>query len=145
MNLPETWRHAAKIKTFILSFSYNSFQNVVRVLPTFFNWLRRCDPSLSNSLTHSLTRNIRQVPHSDFFFHTRFSTRKTKRTHFFLRNQNGFQGAKTTPEKCGAKYPFNCFTYNNRILHNQTYLSNVLTVRDEKCDFVNLIKKIFEG
>ena len=49
MNLRETWRRAAQIKTFILGFSYNSFQNVVRVLPTFFDWLRRLDPSLFNS------------------------------------------------------------------------------------------------
>ena len=50
MNLPETWRRGAKIKTFILGFSCNSFQNVVRVLPTFSNWLCRLHPSLSNSV-----------------------------------------------------------------------------------------------
>ena len=38
------------IKTYILGFSYNSFQNVIRVLPTFSDWLRRLDPSLSNSV-----------------------------------------------------------------------------------------------
>ena len=32
----------------IFGFSYNSFQNVVRMLPTFSDWLRRLDPSLSN-------------------------------------------------------------------------------------------------
>ena len=48
MNLLETLRRAAKIKTFILGFSYNSFQNVVRVLPTFSDWPRRLGPSLSN-------------------------------------------------------------------------------------------------
>ena len=50
MNLPEIQRRAAKIKTFILGFSYNSFQNVVRVLPTFSDWLRGLDLSLSNSV-----------------------------------------------------------------------------------------------
>ena len=40
--------------------------------------------------------------------------------YFFLCAQNGFEGVKTTPEKCGTKYPFNCFTYNYRIFHNQT-------------------------
>ena len=45
MNLLETWRRAAKIETFILGFPYNSFQNVVRVLPSFSDWLRRLDPS----------------------------------------------------------------------------------------------------
>ena len=52
---------AAKIKTFILGFSYNSFQNVVRVLPTFTDWLRRLDPSLSNSVVaykRDLFRNM---------------------------------------------------------------------------------------
>ena len=41
---------SSKNKTFFLFFPYNSFQNVVRVLPTFSNWLRRLDPSLHNSL-----------------------------------------------------------------------------------------------
>ena len=50
MNLPETLRRTAKIKTFILGFSYNSFQNVVRVLPIFSDWLRRFDPSVPNSV-----------------------------------------------------------------------------------------------
>ena len=50
MNLPETWRRPAKIETFILDFSYNSFQNIVRVLPSFSDWLRRLDPCLSNSV-----------------------------------------------------------------------------------------------
>ena len=49
MYFPESWRHAAKIKTFILGFSYNLFQNVVRVFPSFLDWVRRLDPSLSNS------------------------------------------------------------------------------------------------
>ena len=31
-------------------FSHNSFQNVVRVLPMFYDWLRRLDPSLFNSV-----------------------------------------------------------------------------------------------
>ena len=53
MNLPETCRRAAKIKTFILGFlnnSFNSFQNVVRVPLIFPDWLCRLDPSLSNSV-----------------------------------------------------------------------------------------------
>ena len=50
MNFPETWRRAAKMKTFILGFSYNSFQNVVQLLSTFFGWLRRFDPSLTYSV-----------------------------------------------------------------------------------------------
>ena len=50
INLTVTWKRAAKIKTFILGFSYNSFENVVQVLPTFFDWLRRLDLSLSNSV-----------------------------------------------------------------------------------------------
>ena len=50
MKLLETWRRAAKIETFILCFSYNLFQNVVRVLPSFSDYLRRLDPSLSNSV-----------------------------------------------------------------------------------------------
>ena len=50
MNLPETWRRAAKIKTFILGFSYKSFQNVVLVLPTLYEQLCRLDPSLHNSV-----------------------------------------------------------------------------------------------
>ena len=41
MKLLETCRRAAKIETFILGFSYSSFQNVVRVLPSFSGWLRR--------------------------------------------------------------------------------------------------------
>ena len=59
MNLLETWRRAAKIETLILGFSYNSFQNVVRVLPTFSDWLRRLDPSLSNSVV-TYKRNFSQ-------------------------------------------------------------------------------------
>ena len=35
---------------FIFGFSYNSFLNVVQVLPSFSDWLRRLDPSLSNSV-----------------------------------------------------------------------------------------------
>ena len=50
MNLLETWQRAAKIETLILRFSYNSFQNVFRVLPPLFDWLRRLDLSLSNSV-----------------------------------------------------------------------------------------------
>ena len=50
MNLLETWQRAAKVKTFILGFPYNPFQNVVRVLPSFPDWLRRLHPSLSNSV-----------------------------------------------------------------------------------------------
>ena len=46
MNLLETWRRVAKTKTFFHGFSYNSFQNVVRVLPSFSDWLRRLNPSL---------------------------------------------------------------------------------------------------
>ena len=57
MNLLESWRRAAKIETFILDFSYNSFQNVVRVLPSISDWLSRLDPSLFNSVSvyHSVT------------------------------------------------------------------------------------------
>ena len=40
----------AKIEAFILGFSYNSFQNVVRVLSTVTDCLRGLDPSLSNSV-----------------------------------------------------------------------------------------------
>ena len=36
INLPETLRRAAKIKTFILGSSYNSFQNVIRVFKIFY-------------------------------------------------------------------------------------------------------------
>ena len=50
VNLLEIWRRAAKIETFILGFSYNSLQNIVRVLRSFSDWLRRLDPRLSNSL-----------------------------------------------------------------------------------------------
>ena len=50
MNLLKTWRRAAKIEKFILGFLYNSFQNVVRVLRSFSDWLRRLDPSLLNSV-----------------------------------------------------------------------------------------------
>ena len=50
MNLPETWRRAAKIKTFTLGFSYNSLQNDVQVHSTFSDWFHRLDPSLSNSV-----------------------------------------------------------------------------------------------
>ena len=32
MNFSETWRRAAKIKTCIFDFSYNSFKNIVQVL-----------------------------------------------------------------------------------------------------------------
>ena len=39
--------------------------------------------------------------------------------YLFLPAQNGFQGVKITLEKCGTKYPFNCFIYNNRIFYNQ--------------------------
>ena len=48
MKLLGTWWRAAKIETFILGFSYNLFQNVIRVLPSFADWLRRLDLSLSN-------------------------------------------------------------------------------------------------
>ena len=67
---------------------------------------------------------------------------KLSDAYFFLRAQNGFEGVKTTPEKCGTKYPFNCSTYNNRIFHNQTNLNNILTIKDEKFYFVNLIKNM---
>ena len=70
---------------------------------------------------------------------------KLSDTYFFLRAQNGFEGVNTTSEKCGTKYPFNCFTYNNRIFHNQTNSNHVLTIKDEKCDFGNLITNIFGG
>ena len=50
MKLLKTWRRAAKIETFILGFSYNSFQNVVLVPPSFSDWLHRFNPSLSNSV-----------------------------------------------------------------------------------------------
>ena len=50
MDLLEIWRRIAKIETLMLGFSYNSFQNVVQVLPSFFDWLRRLDSSLSNSV-----------------------------------------------------------------------------------------------
>ena len=62
---------------------------------------------------------------------------------YFLRAQNGFKEEKITAEKCGTKYPFNCFTYNNRIFHNQTNSKNILTMRDEICDFFQLDKKDF--
>ena len=39
-----------KIETFILGFLNNSFQIVIRVLPSFSDWLRRLEPSSSNSL-----------------------------------------------------------------------------------------------
>ena len=48
MNLLETWRHVGKIETFILGFSYDSYQNVVRVPPSFFDWLYKLGTSLSN-------------------------------------------------------------------------------------------------
>ena len=50
MKLLETWRRAAKIETFILVFSYNSFQNVVQVFPLFSDWLRRLDTHFFNSV-----------------------------------------------------------------------------------------------
>ena len=46
--LLETSRRAAENETFILGFSYNSFQNVIQVLPSFSDWLRRLDLSLFN-------------------------------------------------------------------------------------------------
>ena len=49
MNLLETWQRAAKIKMFILSFLYNSFQNAAQMLPMFSDWLRRLHPNLPNS------------------------------------------------------------------------------------------------
>ena len=67
MNLLETWWSAAKIETFVLGFSYNSFQNVVQVLPSFFDWLRRLDrlrrrdPSLSNSVVAYKRDSYRNV------------------------------------------------------------------------------------
>ena len=45
MNLLETWWHSVKIETFILGFSYNSFQNAVRVLPSISDWLRKLNLS----------------------------------------------------------------------------------------------------
>ena len=51
INLLETWRRSAKIKTSILGFSYNSYQNVVvRAFPMFSDWLHRLGPSLPNSV-----------------------------------------------------------------------------------------------
>ena len=50
MKLLETWRRAFKSETLILGFSYNLFPNVVRVLPSFSDWLRRLDPSVSKSV-----------------------------------------------------------------------------------------------
>ena len=92
----------------------------------------------------TLTRNPRWVSPSDCVLsHICCSTRKTKRHVCFLTCPKWFLGGKFTPEKCGTKYPFNWFTYNNRIFHNQTNSKNILTMRDEICDFVNLIKKIF--
>ena len=70
---------------------------------------------------------------------------KLSDTYFLLRAQNGFEGVKITPEKCDNKYPLNCIAHNNRIFHNQTNSNNVLTIKDEKCDFVNLIKKKWGG
>ena len=51
MNLLETWRRVAQVETFIHGFRYNSVRNVVRVLPSFSDWLRRLDLSISNSVT----------------------------------------------------------------------------------------------
>ena len=48
MNLSETCRRTANIKTSILGFLYNSFQNFVRVLPSFSDWLLKLDPNLPN-------------------------------------------------------------------------------------------------
>ena len=45
---------------FILGFSYNSFQNIVRVLPTLSEQLRRLDPSLPNSV-EAYKRDIFQI------------------------------------------------------------------------------------
>ena len=96
------------------------------------------------SYLHSLTTNIIQVSPPIFFVLTCIVVfEKLSDTYFFLRAQNGLQGIKSTPEKCGNTYPFNCFTYNNRTPHNQTNSSSILTIRDKKCDFVNSIKKIF--
>ena len=60
---------------------------------------------------------------------------------FFLR------AAKFSQGRLGRCPPliFFVLTYYNIIFHNQTNWSNVLTIRDEKYDFVNLIKKIFRG
>ena len=64
MNLPEAWRRAAKIETLVLGFTYNLFQNVVLVLPTFSDWLRRLDPSLPNLVVaykRNFIRNMASV------------------------------------------------------------------------------------
>ena len=50
VNLLEFWQRPAKIETFILGFSYNSFQNVVQAFSSFSNWLRRLNLTLSNSV-----------------------------------------------------------------------------------------------
>ena len=92
-----------------------------------------------------LQGNLGRCPTPIFFVLTYVVVlQKLSDTYFFLCAQNDFQGVKTTPEKCGTKYPFNCFIYNKRIFLNQTNANNVLTIRDEKCDFVNFIKK-FQG
>ena len=53
-----------------------------------------------------------------------------------------FEG-ENRPENWDTKYLFNCFTFHISIFHNETNWENFLTIRDEKCDFLRLVKKIY--
>ena len=48
-------------------------------------------------------------------------------------------------ENWRTKYPFNCFTYNSGIFHNETNWEYFLIMRHEKCNFLRFVKKIDGG
>ena len=70
---------------------------------------------------------------------------KLSDTRFFLGAQIGFSGVKITPENCGTKYPFHCFTYNSGIFHNETNLNNFHIMRDTTCAILNFVEKCLWG
>lgn len=52
---------------------------------------------------------------------------------------------KSVREDWGTTYPFNSFTNNSGVFHNETKWANFLTMRDQKYDFHKFFKKFFIG
>ena len=60
---------------------------------------------------------------SDFLrFHISYVVvlEKLSDTCYFLSTEIRFLGVKIAPANWDTKYPFNCFTYNSGIFHNET-------------------------
>ena len=63
-----------------------------------------------------------------------------KRQMFFLIWPNRIFGGENRLLNWGTEYPLNCFTYTSGIFHNETNWENFLTMRNEKCDFLNFFE-----